>query len=77
MIREQLGFALNREGRFQEAEGVLKEVIAEFGPSSETNALLGRVYKDRWDIAKKGGLPAAAAEERDRRISRWFQGRLA
>jgi len=57
MIREQFGFALNREGRFDEAEKVLTDVITEFGPSSETNALLGRVYKDRWDIAKKQGLP--------------------
>ncbi len=53
MIREQYGFALNREGRQDEAEDVLKKVIAEFGPSSETNGLLGRVYKDRWDAAKK------------------------
>jgi hypothetical protein len=36
-------------------------VIAEFGPSSETNGLLGRVYKDRWDRAKKDGLPEARA----------------
>jgi tetratricopeptide (TPR) repeat protein len=61
MMREQLGFALNREGRFEEAEKVLKEVIAEFGPSSETNGLLGRMYKDRWDLAKKEGLPEARA----------------
>lgn len=61
MMREQLGFALNREGRFAEAEKVLTEVIEEFGPSSETNALLGRIYKDRWDRAKKEGLPEARA----------------
>lgn len=61
MMREQLGFALNREGRFAEAEKVLSEVIAEFGPSSETNGLLGRMYKDRWDLAKKEGLPEARA----------------
>jgi tetratricopeptide (TPR) repeat protein len=61
MMREQRGFALNREGRFEEAEKVLKEVISEFGPSSETNALLGRIYKDRWDIARKEGLPEARA----------------
>jgi tetratricopeptide (TPR) repeat protein len=61
MMREQLGFALNREGRVEEAEKVLKEVIAEFGPSSETNALLGRVYKDRWDRAKQESLPEARA----------------
>ncbi len=59
MMREQLGFALNRERRFEEAERVLSEVIAEFGPSSETNGLLGRIYKDRWDLAKKEGLPEA------------------
>jgi hypothetical protein len=61
MMREQLGFALNREGRFADAEKVLNEVIAEFGPSSETNGLLGRIYKDRWDLAKKEGLPEARA----------------
>ncbi|HSD92309.1 MAG TPA: TRAFs-binding domain-containing protein [Methyloceanibacter sp.] len=61
MMREQLGFALNREGRFAEAEKVLREVIAEFGPSSETNALLGRIYKDRWDVAKKEGRLEARA----------------
>src|SRR5271166_6655400 len=55
MMRKQLGFALNRAGRFEEAEQVLKAVIAEFGPSSETNALLGRVYKDRWERAKREG----------------------
>ncbi len=61
MMREQLGFALNREGRFDEAERVLKAVIAEFGPSSETNGLLGRIYKDRWDAAKREGRLEARA----------------
>jgi tetratricopeptide (TPR) repeat protein len=61
MMREQLGFALNREGRFEEAEKVLREVIEEFGPSSETNGLLGRIYKDRWRAAKEQGLPEARA----------------
>ena len=55
MMREQLGFALNREERFEDAEKVLKEVIAEFGASSETNGLLGRIYKDRWAKAKEDG----------------------
>ena len=55
LMREQLGFALNREERFEDAERVLKEVIAEFGPSSETNGLLGRIYKDRWMKAKERG----------------------
>jgi hypothetical protein len=49
MVQEQLGFALNRLGRRADAEAVLLAAIATFGPSSETNGLLGRVYKDRWE----------------------------
>ena len=59
IIREQLGFALNRIGRFQDAEKVLKEVLQEFGPSSETGGLLGRIYKDRWKIAARDSRPDA------------------
>ena len=35
--------------------GVGREIIAARGPSSETNGLLGRVYKDRWEIERKAG----------------------
>lgn len=73
MMREQLGFALNREGRFAEAEKVLKGVIDEFGPSSETNGLLGRIYKDRWDNAKKEGRPEARSLLR-RAIEAYLEG---
>jgi tetratricopeptide (TPR) repeat protein len=73
MMREQLGFALNREGRFEEAEKVLKTVIEEFGPSSETNGLLGRIYKDRWESAKKEGRLEARALLR-RAIDTYLQG---
>jgi hypothetical protein len=48
LVREQLGFALNRAGRGEEAETVLRGVLEQRGPSSETYGLLGRVYKDRW-----------------------------
>jgi tetratricopeptide (TPR) repeat protein len=73
MIREQLGFALNREGRFEEAEKILKRVIEEFGPSSETNGLLGRIYKDRWDSAKTQGRPEARGLLR-RAIETYLEG---
>jgi uncharacterized protein DUF4071 len=55
MVREQLGFALNRLKRGDEAEATLRAVIDEHGPSSETNGLLGRVYKDRWEDAAAAG----------------------
>ena len=40
---------------------MLKGVIEQFGPSSETNGLLGRIYKDRWDIATRPSGPRRAA----------------
>jgi tetratricopeptide (TPR) repeat protein len=55
MVREQLGFALNRLDRHEEAEATLRAVIEEHGASSETNGLLGRVYKDRWQKAASSG----------------------
>jgi MAP3K TRAFs-binding domain len=73
MMREQFGFALNREERFEEAEQVLKQVIAEFGPSSETNGLLGRIYKDRWEIARDQNRPEARGLLR-RAIDTYLEG---
>lgn len=59
MVQEQLAFALNRAGRSDDAEQVLLALIERRGSSSETLGLLGRVYKDRWEQAAKGGDPAA------------------
>lgn len=53
MVQEQLGLALNRDGRDDEAEKALIDLISIRGPSSETCAILGRVYKDRWEKAEK------------------------
>jgi tetratricopeptide (TPR) repeat protein len=55
LVREQLGLALNRAGRGDEAEQVLRNLIEENGASSETYGLLGRVHKDRWEAALKAG----------------------
>jgi hypothetical protein len=61
LVREQLAFALNREGRGFEAERELLAVYTRHGPSSETLGLLGRVYKDRWEQARQEGSAAAPA----------------
>lgn len=61
LVQEQLGFALNRLGRHNDAEKVLAEVIECHGPSSETNGILGRVYKDQWLKASADQSPAADA----------------
>ncbi len=60
LVREQLAFAQNRLGRSREAEETLKQIIRARGPSSETNGLLGRVYKDRWEKAAHAGDAFAA-----------------
>jgi tetratricopeptide (TPR) repeat protein len=53
LICEQYGFALNRDGRSDDAEIVLRSVLDEHGASSETYGLIGRVFKDRWEAALK------------------------
>jgi tetratricopeptide (TPR) repeat protein len=55
MVQEQLGLALNRAGRGEEAERVLQAVLDAQGPSSETYGILGRVYKDSREAALKAG----------------------
>ena len=70
LVREQLGFARNRlAGKAASASEkkalrdraicVLKDVISERGPSSETCGILGRIYKDIWDEARMANAPSA------------------
>jgi len=59
MMREQLGFALKPRGPLREAEKVLNGVIKQFRSLERDQRLLGRIYKDRWDSAKKEGRPEA------------------
>lgn len=73
LVREQLGFALNRDGRSEEAERVLQAVLDENGASSETFGLLGRVYKDRWEAARERS-PIEAAGHLDRAITAYRRG---
>jgi tetratricopeptide (TPR) repeat protein len=74
LVREQLGLALNRAGRGEEAERVLTKLIEERGPSSETYGILGRVYKDRWDAAVTLGDTFAARGLLDRAITAYLKG---
>ena len=74
MVQEQLGFALNRAGRAEQAEAVLKAVIAQRGASSETCGLLGRIYKDRWEAASKQGDSFAARGWLSRAVNAYLQG---
>ncbi len=74
MVQEQLGLALNRAGRGDEAERVLTELIETRGPSSETCGILGRVYKDRWEAALAAGDTFGARGLLDSAITTYLQG---
>lgn len=74
LIREQLGLALNRLGRREEAERVLLELLRERGPSSETYAILGRVYKDQWGEALRAGGTLRAEGLLDKAIAAYLKG---
>ncbi|HYC30172.1 MAG TPA: TRAFs-binding domain-containing protein, partial [Chitinophagaceae bacterium] len=54
MVQEQYGFALNRNKQRDKAKKVLYDLIQQQPqPSSETYGILGRVYKDEFDLALK------------------------
>jgi tetratricopeptide (TPR) repeat protein len=74
MVQEQLGFALNRAGRGDEAEIVLLDVLRARGPSSETYGLLGRVYKDRWEAALAKGSRLEARGLLEKAIDAYLRG---
>jgi tetratricopeptide (TPR) repeat protein len=74
MVREQLGLALNRLKRRDEAQQVLLKLIEERGPNSETCGILGRVYKDQWEDATKSGNAFLAKGYLDKAIKMYLQG---
>lgn len=74
LVQEQLGFALNRSGRGEEAERVLLELIARRGPASETYSILGRVYKDRWEAKLEEGKDPLARGLLEKAINAYCQG---
>jgi hypothetical protein len=74
LVREQLALALNRSGDSEGAERVLTELLAARGPSSETCGILGRVYKDRWERARRNGELLAARGLLTRAINAYLRG---
>ncbi len=74
LVREQLGLALNRIGRSQDAEKVLLDLISERGGSSETYGILGRVYKDRWEKEINSGNSYIAQGLLEKAIETYLKG---
>jgi len=88
MVREQLALALNRQagvlvknGELARAKVLrekaiedLKTLISDRGDSSETNGILGRIYKDLWTEAKAAGDARGALAWLDRAIECYLDG---
>jgi hypothetical protein len=74
MAQEQLGLALNRDHKGEDAEEVLLDVIKHHGSSPETLGILGRVYKDRWEAAVRARSEVEAAALLDKAIETYTKG---
>ncbi len=74
MVQEQFALALNRDGRGEDAELVLLQLIARREHSSETYGILGRVYKDRWNAAFRAGKAVLARGFLDEAIDAYLRG---
>ncbi|MBV9960009.1 MAG: DUF4071 domain-containing protein [Acidobacteria bacterium] len=74
MVQEQLALALNRLGRRDEAERILKMLLDNRGPSSETYGILGRVYKDGWEEALNRNERIVARGLLDKAIGVYLKG---
>ena len=74
LVQEQLALALNRDGKGEEAEKVLTDLLASRGASSETLGILGRVYKDRWEKAVNDGQKLLANALLEKAIDAYLRG---
>ncbi len=74
MVQEQLGFALNRINKKDEAIKILESLIKKHGKSSETNGILGRVYKDKYNEALKEGNELMANGFLKKAIDTYLEG---
>lgn len=74
LVREHHAFALNRLGRRDDAEDILKRLIDEHGAGSEACGLLGRVYKDQWEEVLREGRTRPAAVLLDKAIDAYLAG---
>ena len=73
-FKNSFHLALNRDGKGEETEKVLLDVLKKRGPSSETYGILGRVYKDRWEAAYNSGDALLATGLLDRAIEAYVHG---
>ncbi|HTT93635.1 MAG TPA: TRAFs-binding domain-containing protein [Solirubrobacterales bacterium] len=76
-VREQLALGLNRRnepGDRKRAIELLEQLVSEYGPSPESNGILGRIYKDIWQEASDADEDAKARAALDAAIAEYDEG---
>lgn len=73
-LQEQLALALNRSGEWERAEQMVQDLLSRNGASSETWGVLGRVYKDQYEQAQKGGDALRAETFLAKAVNAYLQG---
>jgi hypothetical protein len=76
-VRQQHAFALNRRngaGDRAQAIRILTRLLDEYGPSPETNGILGRIHKAVWEEAASGGQAGKAGAALDAAIIEYGRG---
>lgn len=73
IVRRLFAFALHRDGRTAEAERELLALKGTQGPRPTTLGMLGRIYKDAWETARKAGS-AEAQQLLERAIQTYREG---
>ena len=74
MVQEQYAFALNRINQPEKALEMLKGLIKIYGPSSETYGIMGRVYKEQYQLAKLESDEPKARQYLDLSIETYING---
>jgi hypothetical protein len=74
LLQEQLALAMNMAGRGEEAEQLLRGLIARRGPGSGSYGTLGRILKRRWKQALADGDNALAKELLTKAIAAYVKG---
>ena len=76
-VLQMLALALNRRGEpgdRDRAIALMEQLVAETGGDGETFGILGRIYKDRYERAKREDDDAAAAENLARALQHYRAG---
>jgi hypothetical protein len=76
-VQQLLALALNRRGApgdQDRAIALMEQLVAETGGDGETFGILGRIYKERYERAKRRNDPGGAAENLERALQYYRAG---